>query len=232
MMIALLTTPAAAQPPQAEAMGGVGAGTERRKQQETAQRSGRAKRPPPPARGETPRAGPPTTEQSGEPGGKARAKGPKPRGEGAPQPDNRAEPRTHALPPGDLKQRRPQGRRHQSGLPSTSRNRRAGNKAPAKYGAAGASRQNQAPKAKELTAWAAPSGLAALRAQRPFGPMRQRSTGTADSFQGAPWAALLAAVLERMSPWANSRPGTAERRWPTSRGPLARPNSPLGLLGC
>ena len=81
-----------------------------------------------------------------------------PEGEAAQQPDNRAEPRTHALPPGDLKQRRPQGRRHHSGLPSTSRNRRAGNKAPAKYGAAGASRQNQAPKAKELTTRAAPSG--------------------------------------------------------------------------
>ena len=193
--------------------GGVGAGTERRKQRETAQWIGRAIRPPPPQRGQTPRAGLPTTEQSGEPGGKARAKGPMPRGEGVPQPDNRAEPRTHALPPGDLKQRRPQGRRHHSGLPSTSRNRRAGNKAPAKYGAAGAYRRNQAPKAKVMTAWAAPSGLAALRAHS-FAVAPAQSGGTFCTPNNLPVVPVSDAVMEPVS----QRPSPAR---PTRAGDLA-----------
>lgn len=98
--------------------GGEGAGTERRRQPEAAAGNRRAKRPPPQREAKTPRAGPPTTEQSGEPGGQARASGPKPGGTGHSSRTTEPSREPTRSRPGDLKRdglcparRRPQGRR-------------------------------------------------------------------------------------------------------------------------
>lgn len=163
--------------------------------------------------------------------GAGQGQGPEAGGEGAPQPDNRAEPRTHALPPGDLKQRRPKGRRHHSGLPSTKRNRRAGNKAPAKYGAAGASRRIQAPKAKEAArlgsterGFSAPSSAKAVCAYAPAQTDRNLL-----HCRGLPGGC----AVGRSYSGCGAAPAArhAETRRNTRRGPTARPDGLVRLSG-